>query len=80
MRIDYGTIELIMHPGLSEDQLITMVKTAVEQQIKTNKREHMNEILNLCTHVALFTTWTISPIEVHWKFVDYEYTYKLSSL
>jgi hypothetical protein len=71
---NYGTICVTVHPGLSEDQLASTVKMAVENQLLTSKREHYNEILNQCIGIAKLC---IPPLKVNWDMREYKYNYHL---
>jgi hypothetical protein len=75
MTVNYGTIYVTIHPGLSEDQLTSTVITAVENHVP--RHHHRNEILNQC--LAL-TRMCVPPLEVIWNMRDYEYTYHLSTV
>jgi len=78
MPVNYGTISISnLHPGLSEDQLLTMVSMAVENQLISAKREHYNEILNQCIVIA---QTCIPPLKIHWDMNDYTYDYHLSTV
>jgi hypothetical protein len=72
---NYGTISVTIHPGLSEDQLASTVKMAVENQLHTSKREHYNEILNQCITLA---QTCVPPMKVRWDMREYKYDYHLS--
>lgn len=73
--MDYGTIRVTIHTGLSEDQLVSTVKMAVENQLLTSCREHYNEILNQCIGI---TKSCVPPLEVNWNMKEYKYSYHLS--
>lgn len=72
---NYGTISVTIHQGLSEDQLVSTVKMAVENQLLTSKREHYNEILNQCIGI---TKLCVPPLKVRWDMREYKYDYHLS--
>jgi hypothetical protein len=71
---NYGTIVVTLHPGLSEDQLVSTVKMAVDNQLLTGNREHYNEILNQCITLA---QTCVPPLKVLWKMREYMYDYHL---
>ena len=50
--MDYGTINVTLHRGLSLDQKMTMIKNAVENQLFTRNRNHYNEILDQCIAIS----------------------------
>jgi hypothetical protein len=75
MTQNYGTISVTLHAGLSEDQLVSTVKMAVENQLLTNRREHYNDILNQCIGIAKLCE---HPLKVRWDMREYKYDYHLS--
>jgi hypothetical protein len=46
--LDYGTIQVTFHKGLTWDQKASIVKMSIDNQLVTNSREHYNEIMNQC--------------------------------
>lgn len=49
MTIDYGTILVKLHPGLSFDQKMTSLFMNIENQLHTTNRSHKNSITQICT-------------------------------
>lgn len=77
---NYGTIRVDIHPGMSEDQLLSVVKNAVENASQIRVHEHRNEILNQCFNIVK-TTSSYSPFSVTWRMDDaYTYTFTTSLL
>lgn len=77
---DYGTIRVDVHAGMSEDQLLTVVKNAVESASQIRMREHRNEILNQCFNVVK-TNSCYSQFSVTWVMGDsYTYTFTISPM
>lgn len=75
---DYGTIRVDIHPGMSEDQLLTVVKNAVESASQIRIREHHNEILNQCFNIVK-TNSCYAPFSVKWTmYGSYTYTFTIS--
>lgn len=78
--IDYGTIRVDVHAGMSEDQLLTVVKNAVESTSQIRVREHRNEILNQCFNTVK-TNSCYAPFSVKWTMNEsYTYTFTISPL
>jgi hypothetical protein len=50
--IDYGTIRVTLHPGLTFDQKATIIKQTVENQLVTSDRSHYINILHDCTEMT----------------------------
>ena len=77
---DYGTIRVDVHAGMSEDQLFTVVKMAVESASHIRLREHRNEILNQCFNV-IKTNSCYAPFSVKWTMHGaYTYTFTISPM
>lgn len=49
MTIDYGTILVKLHPGLSFDQKMSMLFMTLDNQLHTENRNHKNTITQVCT-------------------------------
>lgn len=73
--IDYGTFVVYLHPGLSLDQKVTIVKHAVENQLVTNERSHSIEIMHQCIEMSkIFDV----PMNINIKMKEYSYKLELS--
>ena len=72
--IDYGTFTAYLHPCLSLDQKITIVKQSVENQLITTNRKHSIDILHQCIVMSkLFSV----PMNIRIKMKEYSYTLEL---
>lgn len=49
MKVDYGTIIVKLHRGLSFDQKMTMLFMTLDNQLHTENRTHKNTITQVCT-------------------------------
>ena len=70
-RIDYGTIQVVLLPNLTDDQKYTIIKQVVENQVFARNRTHYNQILNQCTNIAIENP----NISMSIKFIMAEYVY-----
>jgi hypothetical protein len=50
--IDYGTIRIYLHNGLDYDQMYSIVKQNVLNQVITTNRQHMLSIIYQCTRLV----------------------------
>lgn len=71
--MDYGTISIFMHHGLSHDQRCSVVRQNVENQLVTSNRTHFNEILHNCTEISKLEV----PVTVSWNVSAYRYILKI---
>ncbi len=74
--MDYGTILVFLHPGLTDEQRYVTVKQSVENQLITSNRTHFNEILYNCAELSKIEP----PLSVSWNLRDYKYTFKTEML
>lgn len=70
--LDYGTIRVRLHPGLSWDQKATIVKMSVDNQLVTDDRRHYIQILSHCTD--MLKVIVDEPFSIKWS-IDGKYRY-----
>lgn len=71
---DYGTFTVYLHPFLSLDQKVTIVKQSVENQLVTKNRNHSIDIIHQCIEMSkIFSV----PMNISIKMKEYEYKLEL---
>lgn len=76
--MDYGTVSLRIHYGLSYDQKMSMILSAFENQLFA-PRNHYNEIVDSClAFTKLVEDGT--PIKIKSNKLTYKYTFILDYL
>jgi hypothetical protein len=75
--IDYGTIQVVLLPNLTDDQKYTIIKQVVENQVFARNRTHYNQILNQCTNFVIENP-DIS-INIKWIMSEYVYSFKVNT-
>lgn len=73
--MDYGTISVTFHPGLTDDQKISIIQMSLNNQLMTNDRMHYNEILNQCIHMTTSDVLKEYPFSIDWNIAG-KYKYK----
>lgn len=73
---DYGTIHIYVHPHLDIDQLVSIVKQSVENQLITDDRSHFIEIQHQCIEFSKLFYKNV-PFVIEFKMNKYTYTLKI---
>ena len=72
--VDYGTFTVYLHPLLSLDQKVTIVKQSVENQLVSSDRKHSIEITHQCIEMSkIFSV----PMNISIKMNEYSYKLEL---
>ena len=72
--VDYGTFTVYLHPLLSLDQKVTIVKQSVENQLVSSDRKHSMEIMHQCIEMSkIFDV----PMNISIKMKEYSYNLEL---
>ena len=71
---DYGTFVVYLHPFLSRDQKVTIVKQSVENQLVTSNKKHSIDIMHQC--IVLSEIFSVD-MNISVKMKEYEYKLEL---